>query len=100
MSYTTKEKIDENGKRLPNRQGKFIIISNPNYDESNVFISDVNNDNYKTDDNLIFYGYFGEALHPLYLSETTVLLPINNASDISLKTKTGVTKEIIYTVIS
>ncbi len=87
--------------RLPDKRCRYVVLTNRNFEhgQNEIIESDVNWDDYKTSNNEIYWGYSAETPHPIYPSQTTVLLPVENASEIHLRFK-GDFRFCAYSIIT
>lgn len=94
------ENVTDRGVRLPDEPVIGVILSNHNYDNSGIIELDVNSDSYKTSGNEIYWGFSDIGAHALYPGQTTdFVIPCTNAQQIHLKTNTGITRRIFYTLL-
>jgi hypothetical protein len=75
----------EDTQKLRDIPCSFVLLSAPSVvdDENNARIAPDANGSFKTLGNEVFWGSGGFCVHQLFVSESTNLIPVSNANDIS-----------------
>ncbi len=91
--------VTEKGARLPKQTARFVMLSNwsvqddssysakPSYDETNNVINGGATDAAQPPNTEIYFGFGGNEAHQLFAGQTTVLIPVSDLSQITVRTR-------------
>jgi hypothetical protein len=97
--YTETVKVSPESQKLDPKDADFIMLSNNNSVDDGVDSKTIPVTlSYDTSDLEIYFGFAENPQHQLFPTQTTQLIPISNASDISVRCVEGKTRVLSYSL--
>lgn len=100
--HSSAVEVDEKGVRLPKQAARYLIISNWNVsnDPSLALIANPGNLGPTELEHEVYWGFNGVYAHQLFPGQTTELIPVNDLSQITLRTRPGLKSTVWFSWIN
>jgi hypothetical protein len=80
-------KVIDSGVALPNRPARFVMLSNWNVENRELFTKKSTGATIEAANEEVYWGFHGVYAHQLFQSQTTPLIPVVNLSDIRIRSR-------------
>lgn len=85
ITFTGYQEVEADSKPLPDKKCDFVVLTASPLTLSDARIAPDANGTYLTTGKEVLWGFGAEAMHTLYVGQTSLMIPVENLSDLVVK---------------